>query len=363
VVGVVLELALIASAAALAMYPPKAVWVERIYSSWLYPMVQSFLTPLSNRVPFAVCDVLGILAAIVLVLGWAIRMRPGGGPKLRTAAKTLLDTAAGTTLLYLAFMGLWGLNYRRVPLVSKLDFNDSAAGEAGREHLVRATIERLNEDGAVCHKAPWPGQDALRSSLRTSFEDVLRDLGARAPVPATPKVSLSDPFLGAAGISGFTNPYGLEVILNTALLPVERPFTLAHEWAHAAGFADESEANFIALLACARSADPAVRYSGWLALYPYIAGRGEDAAGAPAGGAGGPRPHLSPEVETDLRAIAARVRRRLRPSVGRVEHAVYDRYLKANAVKSGIASYGLFVDLLLGTRFEPEWVPALRPSR
>ena len=111
----------------------------------------------------------------------------------------------------------------------------------------------------------------MSQRLRPSFEAVLADLGTgTCRVPLSTKVSLLDPYLGAAGISAFTNPFGLEVVFNTALLPIEKPFTLAHEWAHVAGFADESEANFIALLACARSADPMIRYSGWLALYRYL---------------------------------------------------------------------------------------------
>ena len=36
----------------------------------------------------------------------------------------------------------------------------------------------------------------------------------------------------------------------------------AHEWAHLAGYADESEANFVGWLTCARASD-AARYSGW----------------------------------------------------------------------------------------------------
>jgi hypothetical protein len=38
---------------------------------------------------------------------------------------------------------------------------------------------------------------------------------------------------------------------------------------------------------------------------------------------------------------------------------VYDRYLKANQVESGAASYGEVVRLVLGTKMGPGWVPAL----
>ena len=63
-----------------------------------------------------------------------------------------------------------------------------------------------------------------------------------------------------------TDPYFLETLVQTALLPVERPMVIAHEWAHLAGYADEGEASFIGWLACVRASPPA-RYSAWLFLY------------------------------------------------------------------------------------------------
>ena len=41
------------------------------------------------------------------------------------------------------------------------------------------------------------------------------------------------------------NPFGLETIVLPDLLPYERPFVVAHEWAHLAGHADEAEASAI----------------------------------------------------------------------------------------------------------------------
>src|SRR5207249_1966491 len=148
-------------------------------------------------------------------------------------------------------------------------------------------------------------------------------------------------------------------------------FLLAHEWGHLAGFADESEASFVGLLACARSSSPAIRYSGWLALYEHLPedalraaeqGLQKDTAVPPAPariGSGGDRVHgLSPLVVADLRAIAERVSRRRSRWISLVSTRTYDRFLKANRVAAGVASYGLVVQLVLGTRFERPWVPA-----
>jgi hypothetical protein len=74
-------------------------------------------------------------------------------------------------------------------------------------------------------------------------------------------------------------------------------------------------------------------------------------------------PKVVPEALEDLRAINERMERRLSPTLSRMQNRVYDGFLKANRVEPGIASYGLFVRLLLGTRFESDWVPAQRSAR
>jgi hypothetical protein len=68
------------------------------------------------------------------------------------------------------------------------------------------------------------------------------------------------------------------------VLPVERPMVVAHEWSHLAGFADESEANFLGWLACVGGSDEAA-YSGWLFLYGEVTGTlGKESAQTLAGG-------------------------------------------------------------------------------
>jgi hypothetical protein len=148
-----------------------------------------------------------------------------------------------------------------------------------------------------------------------------------------------------------TDPWFLEIMLNPDLLPIERPFVLAHEWAHLAGYADESEANFVAWLACTRG-DVLAQYSASLATYEHAAAalrRENRRLLTPLDG--GPR--------DDLRAIAERYQRA--SAVMRdASREIYDSYLKANRVEEGIEAYGAVVRLMLGTEFSGEGVPRLR---
>ena len=65
-----------------------------------------------------------------------------------------------------------------------------------------------------------------------------------------PKRSLLTYYFRRAAIDGMTDPYFLEVIVNPDVLDFERPFVVAHEWAHLAGYSNEAEANFLAWLTC-----------------------------------------------------------------------------------------------------------------
>jgi len=333
---------LVVAAAAVALVPLPASAVERWYSRGVYPPLQAFLTSASNLVPVALLD----LAAALLIVVALLRLRSIAGwrPRFRWAAGRLVVWAAA---IYILFVGLWGLNYRRQRLEEKVTFDASRVTKTALVALANDAIARVNTGHAAAH--------ALRPdppSLERAFNEVVLALGAPQPArTGVPKRSILSPYFRRAGIDGMTDPWFLEIILNADLLPVERPFVLAHEWAHLAGYAHESEANFVAWLTCLRG-DALARYSGWLATYEHAAGqmpRDDRRALTP----------FAPGPREDLRAIAARYER-ASPVVRRASREVYDSYLKANRVEEGIASYDAVVRLMLGTELAPGGVPRLR---
>lgn len=337
---------------ALVRFP--ASFVERFYSNGIYPFFQSALTPVTNLFPFAVVDVLYIALGVALPAWWITRIvRAKRGRRFATAASLFFHTLVIAAAIFISFQLLWGFNYERRPLVSKLDYDEQRLSPESLRELTRQTIERLNAEyaGARGEETEW------RKQLHDSFNETVKQLGNRRGIAAAiPKTSLLNFYLAAAGIEGFVNPFGHEVILNREALPFEKPFLLAHEWSHLAGFADESEANFVGLLACLQSDAAALRYSGLLALYQYLPSRAADEA-KPATSPD-PMPRLLPEIVADLRAISEREARHRSETVSRAQWAMYDRFLKASGVEAGVASYSQLVRLVLGTRFESGWTPA-----
>ncbi len=340
-----------------AFGPTNAGMVERWFSSGVYVYVQPAVTAATNLVPVALLDVAAICAAIWLVRLWirALRSSPVEGriPRAARAGFTMIAVAAA---VYVAFLGLWGLNYRRVPLESQLVLDKPAPGTEAVIALGTKATQTLNELAAEAHRAGWAEPVWESPRLRQAAADVQARLGRpRTAQPGRLKATMFGQLFRWNGVDGMINPLGLEVLANPDLLPFERPFVAAHEWAHLAGYADEAEANFVGWLTCLRADVPA-QYSGWLFLYWQVTGELGAAERASVDRL------LDAAPRRDLDAIVERLRRGDLPLLRRMSWAAYDQYLKANRVDEGVRSYGAVLTLILRARFEDGWVPVRRAS-
>ena len=332
---------LIGLAAVALLAPVPAPLVERLYSSAVFPVLQRLLTSTSNLTPVAWLDLL-----VVLVLaGVALRTLRDAArvPLVRVAGRLGLRLVGVAAVACLAFVVLWGLNYRRIPLRDKLPFQSSRITPDAAVALARDAVTRVNALHAGAHAAGWPAPDLVDPALAGSFRRTLPAVGLPAStVPARPKRSLLDLYFRRAGVAGMTDPFFLETLMASDILPFERPHVVAHEWAHLAGVTDEGEANFVGWLTCVRGTVP-LQYSGWLFLY------GEVLSGLPRDQAQAVSAQLAAGPRADLQAIRDRYLREVNPRVSGAGWMVYDQYLKANRVEAGTASYAQVVQLVLGT--------------
>jgi hypothetical protein len=349
---VVIGLAIVAG---LAPVDPRLV--ERWYSAGVYPVIQHVLTPVSNLFPFALLDILVVAALVAapLVLVRSV-LRSRRKKTWKPVLLTLVSFISAGAAIYLVFLGIWGLNYRRVPMSERLLLDRDQASSQTILELGRMSVAQLNLLHQPAHAEGWRTSPWRDHRLRKAYESVLVRLSdADAAVPGRLKSSLLGPYFRWATVDGMVNPFGLEALANPDLLPFEKPFVAAHEWAHLAGYADESEASFVGFLTCVRAAAPAA-YSGWLYLYWQINSEVDSAD----------RQHLASALQDgprqDLAAIGERVRGGQIPLLRDAGWHVYDQYLKANRVEEGVRSYGLVLTLLASARFEEGWVPVRRET-
>ena len=351
------EILAVVAASACAFVPIPAAVLERSYSTGFYPLLQRSITPLSNRLPFSLLDVLLVgLAGVTAVASARVIRKLRRTRSAASLVRALVRLAAITAVLYIVFLLMWGLNYRRLSMSDRLVFERAAPSPEDVVQLGLKAVEGMNGLHSAAH-LDRQGPEWRNASLRRAFADVQRAL-SDAPLaePGRLKRSLLGPYFRWTGVDGMINPFGLDVIANPDLLPFERPFVAAHEWGHLAGYADEADANFVGWLTCVR-ASPGAQYSGWFYLYWQVSGEVGD----------GERTRLNAALADgprgDVNAVIARLRRSEIPALQRAGWKVYDQYLKANRVEAGVRSYGAVVNLILRARFDEGWTPVRQSAR
>lgn len=327
--------------------------VERWYARSAYPQIQSVLTGVSNLAPFALLDVLIVVGLLGVAWGAVRIIGSGRGRRWRTTGRAVLNMGAIAAAAYIAFYGCWGLNYQREPVTAWLDFDESRLTQERTGTLadqVVAALVRLQRVVPPQSEEETRQEQARR--LAPAFDEAARAIGLPGGTrPGRPKVSLLDPYFTRAGVSGMTDPFFLETLAATNLLPVEQPAVIAHEWAHLAGLARESEASFVGWLACIHS-DEWAQYSGWLDLFLRVVGSLD------ANQRRLVMVSLPSRVIRDIELMRQRNERDQIRMVSLVAWRTYDSYLKTNRVASGVRNYNEVVRLVLGTRFESGWIPA-----
>jgi hypothetical protein len=340
------------AAAVLAILAPRTA-IERFYSDGVYLLVQPLATSLTNHAPFAILDLLIVFGSVGWLAAFGIDVVQRAAA-LTVTIRLVVRSLVWGGILYFGFLAMWGLNYRREPLEEKLTFAVGNVSSKTARQLFERNIDELNRLSEPAHLQGWPPEPDLQGTLAKAFARTQRDFGApRLAQPGNPKRTLLDWYLRRTGVAGMTDPFFLETLIARDLLPFERSFVIAHEWAHLAGYADEGEANFVGWLTCLRS-EPPEQYSAWLFLYDELA------SGMPPRDRRELSSRLADGPRSDLRAIAERLRRQVNPTMAIAGWRVYDRYLKLNSVEEGAASYSRVVRYVLGTEFGEQWTPRLR---
>ena len=335
--------------ALLVLIVPLPAWiVDDFYSRDTYPWFQGIVTTATNVVPMAILDLILIgLTFGVLYRLWRLYRVLRQRGVMDAVWEGFRRSVRFAAVAFILFAWSWGFNYRRIPLETV-----TPTGKA-QTLSVDVLLSGLSDANVLASRLrPMTQRDegnfhTIRLDLIQPMNEALLSLN-RVPLKTAgqPKFSLVlSPFFRWSGVTGMMNPYGLESIVSPDLLPFERPFVLAHEWAHLAGHADEAEASAVGWLACMKGS-PVAAYSASL----YLIAEAASALPAPARETALAR--LDAGVKSDLDAISERMRREQDPRVQETTNKVYGQYLKVNRVTDGVASYRRALTLVLSSPFK-----------
>lgn len=330
-----LDVTLIAIATVAAVVRPSQGFLDTGYANGFYPAAQTWMTTWTNRVPFAVADLILIVVLCALLAHWVLALR--ASPRWSVALRLVVRTLAIIGVVYVWFLVDWGWNYDRPSLGAILGYRAPDVSRADLEPLEIRMATALDDAAIRAHRAHDANPDS-GAALAEAQRATLARIGIAHDVVRTrPKRTMFDPYFVATGVSGMFVPFTYETYMASDLLWFEYPFALEHEWGHVSGIARESDANFVAALATLDSDDEVLHYSGLLIVYAAM-------PRIPRADA-----HLSKLVLGDYAAMRRRDQRHIKPLAFKVAWGAYDTYLKSQHVRSGVVNYTEYVRLLFGT--------------
>jgi len=317
---------------------------EQFYSQKLYPELASVISSVSRLIPFSLADLfylLLILTAVIVVLLLIIRK-----VTYSFAGVFVLNVLA---VVYIFFYLLWGFNYFREDINTRLAIKSRLADPEEFTHVLRQLIKATN---ASWYSYEGFSKSATDSLVENSFRQLAPVLKLDYPMGSRrAKYITFSGFFAQAGISGYYGPFFNEVHINRHLLPEEYAFVLAHEKAHQFGVTGEAEANFIAWLVCTHSNSNQLQYAANLVALRYFlnhAARHEQL------------PEIIKTIDKrvieDIHKIHRHWMELRNEKVEKVASKVNDAYLKTNQVEQGIRDYtGIIkhiMDYSLDTAFQ-----------
>ena len=340
-----------------------------IYTTRIYPIIGTLLSPISGFFPFAVGDIF-----IALSIAWVIfypiyeiglrkklarryfflAAKKGSYPK----KKVVFGRVAEYLLwVYAWFYIAWGLNYSQPNIYDRIGMKPVEVSEAKFKAFAYQYADSLN---ALSISSDIAGSsifsdsivdDGLKNRVRDAILKEYNKIGYKeginAPFNQHPhaKTMVFTPLSSMSGVTGSMGPFFCEFTLNGDILPHDYPATYAHEFAHFLGIANEGEANFYSYIVCTASADKQVRFSGYYHIFFHVLNNVFDILGEKEGERF--LKHIRPEIiqlaKSDRRYwLGKRCK-----ALDATQDFIFELYLKGNHVAEGRKSYSGVIGLIL----------------
>lgn len=340
-----------------------------IYTTRIYPIIGTLLSPISGFFPFAVGDIF-----IALSIAWVIfypiyeiglrkklarryfflAAKRGSYPK----KKVVFGRVAEYLLwVYAWFYIAWGLNYSQPNIYARIEMKPVEVSEAKFKAFAYQYADSLNAlsiSSDIARSSIFSDSivdDGLKNRVRDAvlkeYNKIGYKEGINAPFNQHPhaKTMVFTPLSSMSGVTGSMGPFFCEFTLNGDILPHDYPATYAHEFAHFLGVANEGEANFYSYIVCTASADKQVRFSGYYHIFFHVLNNVFDILGEKEGERF--LKHIRPEIiqlaKSDRRYwLSKRCK-----ALDAAQDIIFDFYLKGNHVAEGRKSYSGVIGLIL----------------
>ena len=336
-----------------------------IYTTRIYPIIGTLLSPISGFFPFAVGDIF-----IALSIAWVIfypiyeiglrkklarryfflAAKRGCYPK----KKVVFGRVAEYLLwVYAWFYIAWGLNYSQPNIYDRTGMKPVKVSEAKFKAFAYQYADSLNAL-SISEKSFFSDSIADDGLKNRVWDAILKEYnkigykeGINAPFNQHPhaKTMVFTPISSMSGVTGSMGPFFCEFTLNGDILPHDYPATYAHEFAHFLGVANEGEANFYSYIVCTASADKQVRFSGYYHIFFHVLNNVFDILGEKEGERF--LKHIRPEIIQRARNDRRYWLSKRCKALDAAQDFIFELYLRGNHVAEGRKSYSGVIGLIL----------------
>ena len=336
-----------------------------IYTTRIYPIIGTLLSPISGFFPFAVGDIF-----IALSIAWVIfypiyeiglrkklarryfflAAKKGCYPK----KKVVFGRVAEYLLwVYAWFYIAWGLNYSQPNIYDRTGMKPVKVSEAKFKAFAYQYADSLNAL-SISEKSFFSDSIADDGLKNRVWDAILKEYnkigykeGINAPFNQHPhaKTMVFTPISSMSGVTGSMGPFFCEFTLNGDILPHDYPATYAHEFAHFLGVANEGEANFYSYIVCTASADKQVRFSGYYHIFFHVLNNVFDILGEKEGERF--LKYIRPEIIQLAKSDRHYWLSKQCKALDAAQDFIFDFYLKGNHVAEGRKSYSGVIGLIL----------------
>ena len=341
-----------------------------IYTTRIYPIIGTLLSPISGFFPFAVGDIF-----IALSIAWVIfypiyeiglrkklarryfflAAKRGSYPK----KKVVFGRVAEYLLwVYVWFYIAWGLNYSQPNIYYRIGMKPVEVSEAKFKAFAYQYADSLNAlsiaSDNIAGKSIFSDSivdDGLKNRVRDAvlkeYNKIGYKEGINAPFNQHPhaKTMVFTPLSSMSGVTGSMGPFFCEFTLNGDILPHDYPATYAHEFAHFLGVANEGEANFYSYIVCTASADKLVRFSGYYHIFFHVLNNVFDILGEKEGERF--LKHIRPEIIQRAKSDRHYWLSKRCKALDAAQDFIFELYLRGNHVAEGRKSYSGVIGLIL----------------
>ena len=340
-----------------------------IYTTRIYPIIGTLLSPISGFFPFAVGDIF-----IALSIAWVIfypiyeiglrkklarryfflAAKKGCYPK----KKVVFGRVAEYLLwVYAWFYIAWGLNYSQPNIYDRIGMKPVEVSEAKFKAFAYQYADSLNslsissDIAGSSISSDSIVDDGLKNRVRDAvlkeYNKIGYKEGINAPFNQHPhaKTMVFTPLSSMSGVTGSMGPFFCEFTLNGDILPHDYPATYAHEFAHFQGVANEGEANFYSYIVCTASADKQVRFSGYYHIFFHVLNNVFDILGEKEGERF--LKHIRPEIIQLAKSDRHYWLSKRCKVLDAAQDFIFELYLKGNHVAEGRKSYSGVIGLIL----------------